>query len=81
MNVCKSINGRKLNGPLGGKIGKSSCLNFLTINQCDSPSIQPVKYRKVKMLIAQLCPAPCDPMDYSSPVSSDHGIFLEGMVK
>ena len=32
MNVCKSINGRKLNGPLGGKIGKSSCLNFLIIN-------------------------------------------------
>ena len=30
---------------------------------------------KVKMLVAQLCPALCDPMDYSPSVSSIHGIF------
>ena len=82
MNVCKSINGRKLNGPLGGKKnGKSSCLNFQTINQCDSPHIQPVRYRKVKVLIAQLCLTLCDPMYYSSPVSYDHGIFQARMVE
>ena len=30
---------------------------------------------KVKMLVAQLCPALCDPMDCSLPGSSVHGIL------
>ena len=29
----------------------------------------------VLVLIAQSCPTPCDPMDYSPPGSSVHGIF------
>ena len=29
---------------------------------------------KVKVLVAQLCPTPCNPMDYSLPGSSVHGI-------
>ena len=31
--------------------------------------------RKVKVLVSQLCPTLCDPMDYSPPGSSAHGIF------
>ena len=30
---------------------------------------------KVKVLVAQLCPTFCDPMDCSPPGSSAHGIF------
>ena len=30
---------------------------------------------KVKMLVAQLCPTLCDPMDSSPPGSSVHGIL------
>ena len=30
---------------------------------------------KVKVLVAQLCPTPCNPMDCSPPGSSDHGIL------
>ena len=30
---------------------------------------------KVKVLITQLCPALCNPMDYSRPGSSVHGIL------
>ena len=30
---------------------------------------------KVKVLVAQLCPTLCDPMDCSPPGSSAHGIF------
>ena len=29
----------------------------------------------VCVLVAQMCPTLCDPMDYSSPGSSDHGMF------
>ena len=31
--------------------------------------------RIVKVLVSQLCPTLCDPMDYSPPGSSAHGIF------
>ena len=34
---------------------------------------------KKKVLAAQSCPALCDPMDYSPPVSSVHGI-LQGRI-
>ena len=30
---------------------------------------------KVKVLVTQLCPSMCDPMDYSPPGSSVHGIL------
>ena len=30
---------------------------------------------KVKVLVTQLCPTLCDPMDYSPSGSSIHGIF------
>ena len=30
---------------------------------------------KVRVLVAQLCPTPCDPMDCCPPGSSDHGIL------
>ena len=30
---------------------------------------------KVKVLVAQLCPTFCDPIDYSPPGSSVHGIL------
>ena len=30
---------------------------------------------KVKVLVTQLCLTPCDPMDYSLPGSSVHGIL------
>ena len=30
---------------------------------------------KVKVLVSQLCPTLCNPMDYSPPGSSAHGIF------
>ena len=30
---------------------------------------------KVKVLVAQLCPTLCNPMDYSLPGSSVHGLF------
>ena len=30
---------------------------------------------KVKVLVIQLCPTPCNPMDYSPPGSSAHGIL------
>ena len=33
----------------------------------------------IKMLVSQLCPTLCDPMDCSSPVSSVHGIFQARM--
>ena len=29
----------------------------------------------MKVLVAHLCPTPCDPMDYSRPGSSVHGIL------
>ena len=32
-------------------------------------------YEKVKMLVAQSCPTLCNPMDYSPPGSSVHGIL------
>ena len=32
---------------------------------------------KEKVLVAQLGPTLCDPMDYSLPGSSDHGILQE----
>ena len=32
-------------------------------------------HKKVKVLVVQLCPALCNPMDCSPPVSSVHGIF------
>ena len=32
-------------------------------------------YLKVKVLVTQLCPTLCDPMDYSLPGSSVHGIL------
>ena len=32
-------------------------------------------YMKVKVLVAQSCPILCDPMDYSPPGSSVHGVF------
>ena len=31
--------------------------------------------KKVEVLVAQSCPAVCDPMDYSFPGSSVHGIL------
>ena len=31
--------------------------------------------KKVKLLVPQLCPTPCDPMDSSPPGSSVHGIL------
>ena len=34
-----------------------------------------MKESEVKVLVTQLCPTPCDPMDYSPPGSSVHGIF------
>ena len=33
-------------------------------------------FSKVKMLVALLCPTLCNPMDYSLPGSSVHGILL-----
>ena len=30
---------------------------------------------KVKVLVAQSCPTPCDPMDWNPPGFSAHGIF------
>ena len=33
------------------------------------------RFPKVKVLVAQLCPTLCDPMDCSLPGSSVHGIF------
>ena len=30
----------------------------------------------LKVLVTQLCPTVCDPMDYNPPVSSVHGIFF-----
>ena len=32
-------------------------------------------FRKVKVLVAQLCPTLCEPMDCSPPVSLKHGIL------
>ena len=37
--------------------------------------------RKVKVLVSQLCPTLCDPMDYSPPGSSAHGIFQARLLK
>ena len=34
-----------------------------------------------KVLVAQSCPTLCDPMDYSSPGSSVHGIFQAGILE
>ena len=36
---------------------------------------------KVKVLVAQLCLTLCDPMDYSSPGSSGHGILQAGILQ
>ena len=38
-----------------------------------------IKARKV--LVAQLCPTPCEPMDYSPPGSSVHGILQERILE
>ena len=38
-------------------------------------------FEKVKVLATQLCPTLCDPMDYSPPVSSVHGIFQARILK
>ena len=34
-----------------------------------------IMYVKMKMLVAQLCPTPCKPMDCSLPGSSVHRTF------
>ena len=34
-----------------------------------------MRSRSVKVLVTQLCPTLCNPMDCSQPGSSDHGIF------
>ena len=39
------------------------------------------KMGKVKVLVTQLCPTICDPMDCSSPGSSVHGILQEKMLE
>ena len=39
------------------------------------PQILPWKKKKVKVLVAQSCPTPCDPIEYSPPGSSIHGII------
>ena len=36
---------------------------------------------KVKVLVAQLCPTLCDPMDCSPPGSSAHGILQAGVLE
>ena len=33
------------------------------------------------VLVTQLCPTLCDPMDYSPPGSSVHGIFQAGILE
>ena len=38
-------------------------------------------YLKVKVKVAQSCPTLCDPMDYSLPGSSVHGIFQARVLK
>ena len=38
-------------------------------------------YVKVQVLVAQSCPTLCDPMDYSSPGSSVHGVFQARILK
>ena len=35
----------------------------------------PAQVEKTKVLVAQSCPTHCDPMDWSPPGSSVHGIF------
>ena len=38
-------------------------------------------FEKVKVLATQLCPTLCEPVDYSPPVSSVHGIFQARILK
>ena len=38
-------------------------------------------FREVKVLVTQLCPTLCDPMDYSSPGSSVHRILQERILE
>ena len=44
-------------------------------NQLMKSAMQKIKTRKVKVLVAQLCPTFCDPTDCSPPGSSVHGIL------
>ena len=39
------------------------------------PSYNYLSWKKVKLLVTQLCPRLCNPMDYSLPGSSVHGIL------
>ena len=52
----------KFSKAVGYKINAQKSLAFLYTNNKESE-------------VAQSCPTLCDPMDYSSPSSSIHGIF------
>ena len=39
------------------------------------PALKLIEYYQVKVLVVQLCPTLCDPMDYSLPDSSVHRIL------
>ena len=44
------------------------------------PGLRKVK-EKVEVLVAQLCPTPCDPKDCSPPGSSVHGTLQAGILE
>ena len=48
------------------------CLYYI-VTLCENVNL--IEMKKVKVLVTQLCPIPCDLMDCSLPGSSIHGIL------
>ena len=63
--------------------GKHVWNNFLAVNLCPLlPSVLKNSFAlKVKLLVAQSCPALCNPMNWSLLGSSLHGIFQDRLLE
>ena len=71
--LCKSGNRFMLRRPETGST--HNCTIRFKTELCPKSEIQIPAFLSVSVIVAQLCPTHCDPMDWGLPGSSIHGIF------